>query len=404
MRVLFIANTFPSPDKMNAGAFNLRGVQNLLQRGVDVEVVHFRSWSPGRDSVTDYDVDGVRVTSVALPYYVKLSPRFIALNIALYKILFERIFRGRFLGKIDLIHSVGASHAGVISGFIAAKFGLPHIAQCIGTDVNVNLPQLSGYAGVRGWDKGVDHFVGNSGELRDNIHKLYPHKPATVIYRGVNLKEFQPAETTSSAEIMVTYLGGLSPKETKPFGIDQKGGVTLLNAWQLFKKKNPGSSAQLNFCGPNINEAAVTAIIGRHPSDININVIGHVDRKKVAALLQQSHIVILPSMFEGLPNVAMEAAASGAALIGTRVGGIPEVIKDGFNGYLVERRNAQQIADRLQDLVDSPERLRSFRKQGRQYMEEKFDSSQFADGYLSLYNEVISKYNERKGLPVYDHS
>lgn len=392
MRVLFIANTFPSPDKKNAGAFNLRGVQNLIKHGVNLKVVHFRSWSPGRKIITTYKMDDVEVTSVALPYYVKFSPRLIAANIWLYRVLFERIFRSRFMEATDLIHSVGAGHAGIIAGFIAKKYKIPHVAQCIGSDVNVILPEIHNFFGVKGWEDGVDIFIGNSRELRDNVKKIYPGKRAEVIYRGVNLKEFHPlGNNASNGHIDVTYLGGLSPKETKPFGIDQKGGVTLLKAWELFKHHQASDHIKLRFCGPNINKEVVGSILGKDPSSIQIEVLGHMDRKKVASLLQSSHIVILPSMFEGLPNVAMEAAASGAALIGSRVGGIPEVIAEGRNGYLVERRNPAQIADRLNELVNDLQKLENFRKESRRYMEEKFDSSQFAEGYISLYKELISK-------------
>ncbi len=394
MRVLFVANTFPSPDKLNTGAFNLRGVQNLLKAGVDVKVVHFRSWSPKKKVISHYPIDGVEVTAIALPYFVGLSPRLLSANLWLYRKMFDGIFKKYFLKNTDIIHSVGVGHAGIICGFIARKYGIPHVAQCIGSDVNIILPQIAKFAGVKGWNKGVDIFVGNSKELRDHIHKLYPSSRAEVIYRGVNLHEFHPVQEPKNGQknyITVTYLGGLSPKETKPFGMDQKGGITLLKAWEKFKQDNPASNASLQFCGPNVNSGIIASILQKDPSSIQVNVVGPMDRKKVASLLQQSQIVVLPSMFEGLPNVAMEAAASGAALVGTKVGGIPEVIMEGRNGYLIDRKDADQIADKLSQLINDQNILSSFQKESRRFMEERFDSRQFAEGYINIYKELTRK-------------
>jgi len=82
---------------------------------------------------------------------------------------------------------------------------------------------------------------------------------------------------------------------------------------------------------------------------------GWVDGKLKAELLAAADVYILPSYNEGLPVSILEAMAYGLPVISTPIGGIPEVVKEGVNGFLVEPGNTQQIADRIGKMINSPE-------------------------------------------------
>jgi glycosyltransferase involved in cell wall biosynthesis len=69
--------------------------------------------------------------------------------------------------------------------------------------------------------------------------------------------------------------------------------------------------------------------------------------EEVAAAMDDSWLVCLPSRSEGLPRVALEAAARGRAIVGGNRAGIPDVVEDGVNGFLVDPDHAQQLADAL---------------------------------------------------------
>lgn len=60
-----------------------------------------------------------------------------------------------------------------------------------------------------------------------------------------------------------------------------------------------------------------------------------------------SDVFVLPSLSEGFPVVSLEAMASGLPIVATKVGGLPEIVKDGENGFLVEPKSPEQIAERV---------------------------------------------------------
>jgi L-malate glycosyltransferase len=390
-KILFLVNAFPSPDNPHKSPFNFRALKSLVSAGVDIHAVHLRSWAPGRKSIDRYELEGVPITAVSLPFYVKLPARLTALNLWVYKKMFNRVLPK--LGEIDsinLIHSVGAGHAGVVGSSISKTYKIPQIVQCIGSDINLVIPSMKNYFGVKGWQQYVQCFPCNSIELANQVKSLYPTAATAVIYRGVNLKEFIPDESRRCKhQVVFTYIGGFTPKETKPFGLDQKGGITVLKAWKILKKANPAAEVKLKFGGPAVKKETVAALYDGDIEKDGIEVIGQVSKNDVCPLLQSSNVVLIPSMFEGLPNAAMEAAAAGAALIGSRVGGIPEVIREGETGFIVERKDENALADRMIKLANNKDLADQMGRDGRTYMESRFDNAQFALGYMNLYETIL---------------
>lgn len=98
---------------------------------------------------------------------------------------------------------------------------------------------------------------------------------------------------------------------------------------------------------------------------IPVEFTGAVPFHIVSELLVQADIFVLPSLSENLPNVVLEALQVGLPVIATRVGALPEIIKDGGNGYLVDPENAAQIADRLALLSSSQEIYRKMSEAAR---------------------------------------
>ena len=81
----------------------------------------------------------------------------------------------------------------------------------------------------------------------------------------------------------------------------------------------------------------------------------------------------------------------GKPVIGSRIGGIPEQIRDGIEGILFEPGNAQELANAMDALADSPEKARVMGLLGRARLSEKYALSKHMDTLLALYKELLSR-------------
>jgi glycosyltransferase involved in cell wall biosynthesis len=105
-------------------------------------------------------------------------------------------------------------------------------------------------------------------------------------------------------------------------------------------------------------------------------------------LVLEADIFALPSYNEGLPIALLEAMAAGMAIITTPVGGIPEVITDGDNGFLVAPGNISDLAEKLTILVNNQELRQKMGWRNRKIAEQGLDVKPYAARLVSLYETV----------------
>jgi L-malate glycosyltransferase len=119
----------------------------------------------------------------------------------------------------------------------------------------------------------------------------------------------------------------------------------------------------------------------------NVVFLGH--REDTNELLQALDIFVLPSLSEGIPMALLEAMAACRAIVATRVGGIPEIIDDGVEGFLVESMDVNNLAERCRQLIESPELARTMGEQGRKRVERDFSATTMADRVALVYKELL---------------
>jgi glycosyltransferase involved in cell wall biosynthesis len=108
----------------------------------------------------------------------------------------------------------------------------------------------------------------------------------------------------------------------------------------------------------------------------------------VTAYLFSADIFVMPSHFEGLSNSVLEAMACGIPVIVTRVTGNKELVKDGFNGLLVEPRNTEQLTEVLAYLIKNPDKGAALGRHARESVEANYDLSVIAERYITLYQNL----------------
>ena len=113
-------------------------------------------------------------------------------------------------------------------------------------------------------------------------------------------------------------------------------------------------------------------------------------RSDVLRIMAGFDIFTLPSLYEGFGIVLLEAMSLGKPVIGTRVGGIPEVIEDGVNGYLVEPRNPQQMAEKIMYLLKNEALRNQMGAKGKQRVRDRFNIPNMVKAVEDVYISTLN--------------
>jgi glycosyltransferase involved in cell wall biosynthesis len=119
-------------------------------------------------------------------------------------------------------------------------------------------------------------------------------------------------------------------------------------------------------------------------------------QEDVAPFYAAFDAVILPSGNEGTPVSAIEALAGGRPVVATRVGGVPDVIRDGVDGFLVEPGAVDDLADRLARLARDPKLRDRMGEHGRERVLERYSVDRMLDEIDLLYRSLL----DTKGISV----
>lgn len=161
----------------------------------------------------------------------------------------------------------------------------------------------------------------------------------------------------TNKNITVLYMGWLE---------EYKGVFDLIDAVRLLNER--GVDFKLKICGMGNSKEKMLKLIKDYQLDHIIEYIGWVTGDDKMKQFKKTDIFVLPSHREGMPNVLMEAMASGIPVVATRAGGVPELIEDGINGFLVDCGRADQLAAALEKVIYSSALRNTFSQKGRQFI------------------------------------
>jgi|WetSurMetagenome_2_1015567.scaffolds.fasta_scaffold07684_2 glycosyltransferase involved in cell wall biosynthesis len=100
-------------------------------------------------------------------------------------------------------------------------------------------------------------------------------------------------------------------------------------------------------------------------------------------------ILLHPATMEGLGIALLQAASAQVPLIGARAGGIPEIVHDGINGFLIEPGDTSAIVKSVLALLEDPDRRRRFGQAGRGIVESSFSIDAMVNSYIGIYSDII---------------
>jgi len=165
-----------------------------------------------------------------------------------------------------------------------------------------------------------------------------PSRKVHVIPYGVRLERFFPTGRPPADSFEVLFVGSVSLRKGIPY---------LLQAFAALKHPNK----RLTIVGA--PEPDMGDLLGKLPTE-NVRFVGMVPQAKVSDYMSRSHVMVLPSIEEGLALVQAQALACGCPVIATAATGSEDLYTDGIEGYIVEVGDAAALTDRMQRLADDP--------------------------------------------------
>jgi glycosyltransferase involved in cell wall biosynthesis len=364
VKVLVFTNLYPSQVEPTLGIYN-KSTFEALARYAEVRVVApIRAWArwkqPGLILNPVREREG-GVESVFPPYWsIPTAWSLHAAGMYLSMRPWIRELRRDF--PFDVIIGAWAYPDAVAASLLAREANVPLVTAVLGSDVN-EFPDLFGLRPqIRYGFQRAQRVLAVSRAIADRVVELgAPRERVLVQHNGVDGARFRirdRAEARKSVGIehdrpVIGYVGNIRPV---------KGSDVLIEAMDHLVKQLGNTEAELWIVGSGEIEAQVRARTTALGLDSRVRFLGRQPHEAIPRWMSAVDVFCLPSRNEGCPNVILEALASGKPVVASRVGGIPELLTDGENGYLVPAEDPAALAGALAKALGrtwDPEALRA---------------------------------------------
>jgi glycosyltransferase involved in cell wall biosynthesis len=243
---------------------------------------------------------------------------------------------------------------------------------------------------------GTTALIAVSPQVRDDLVALgvAPRERFVVIRLGIELDERVAPEQDGRAESR-RYLGIPGDR----FAVGWIGRMTAVKRTDdvlvAFKRlRDGGVDAVLCMVGDGPDRLQLEQ--RAHELGVARNTVFLGYQEDVAPLYAAFDALVLPSGNEGTPVSVIEALAAELPVVATRVGGVPDVVRDGEDGYLVEAGATDDLADRLAQLAGDPALRARMGKQGRERVLPRYAVERLVDDVDELYRSLLSAAGARK--------
>ena len=222
----------------------------------------------------------------------------------------------------------------------------------------------------------VAEFSIRKGGLKESKLSVIPN--AVEFDRFDNAVAINRAELEFSTAPLVLFVGRLDP---------QKAPFIVLEAFARLLQRHP--DWQLLFVGDGPLRAEMTAWVSRRELDHRIQIAGW--RPDVPELLKTADLLALPSLWEGMPNIVLEAMAAGLPVVVSRVEGTEELIRDGETGLLVAPGSIIELERQIEAILVDAELSNRLKNAAKQAVQTTFTMDRMVSAYEQLYLWLITE-------------
>ena len=155
--------------------------------------------------------------------------------------------------------------------------------------------------------------------------------------------------------------------------VEKKGLEFGVRGAAAFQAANPGLRLEYRIIGDGPLRGDLTRLAEQLGAAATVQLLGALPGAEVMRWMHESDIYLLPSLMEQAGYVLLEAQASGLPVVATRVGGVPEMVREGQSALLVEAGDVRATTDALQELLTRSDQWPAMGQEGRRHVEEHFD-------------------------------
>ncbi len=286
--------------------------------------------------------------------------------------------------KPDIV-SCHSSKAGLVGRLACASLRIPVIFTAHGWAFTDNVPQPH-----RTLYKIIEKLVGffsahiiTVSEF-DRVLALKHHiastKKITAIHNGMpDMPYVEPQNQGLDKAVRLIMVAR--------FGV-QKDHETLIRALGILKDLH----WTLDLVGGGDN-SKIVPLIDELGLDQKVRFLG--EQEDIATCLSHADVYCLISHWEGFPRSILEAMRAGLPVVASDVAGVKESVVEGETGYCIPHKNSDVLADKLKDLIESPETIKKMGHAGRKRFEEHFTFDKMANKTLTIYENILSKRTKK---------
>lgn len=369
MRVLMFTPRF-FPDPMAGGrATSVKNLaQALSEKGVNLDIISY--W---HGKIYTYTLSGqINVIKISAP---PSKNRFINYLIKLKNQFLEREKLSRITEAYDIIHVHGPTYGFAFPPFLNVwiykgwKKAVPnskivyHLHGSMSEEVARYISNYKSYVKNIIYDlKNINEIIVLYNKLKISLkYYLKQDQRINVVYNFIpdQFAKYDPSPEDYPAKFTVLYVGGR---------IKYKGYLDVIKIEKKIKDIDP--SIKFIKIGPYFK---------------------HVPYNEMPKMYLSSSILLFPSYREGLPYAVMEALAMRRPVVASDVGGIPEIIEDGVNGFLLKPGDIKGFIEKILYLKEKPNEVRRMGSLGRKHVLEKFSKDRVIPQILKIYKRLLTK-------------
>ena len=283
--------------------------------------------------------------------------------------------------KIDIIFIVGSSYFYEILPKIKKDFpNIKIIDQLYNTYGHIH--------NNRKYAQLIDINIVENKAIETCLLSKYAEKPQKVklIQNGTNLQYFTHDTSLFRPQIIpeekfiVTFLGRISEEKSPELFVEIATNF----------KDNERVHFIMGGQGPLFN--SIQKKIDKYGLAKKVTLVGLVDSRHY---LSYTNLLILPSTIDGRPNSVLESLSMGVPVIASAIGGLPEIIQDGYNGFLCQSGNVNDFVYRVNQLLDDEQLYLSMKKNARVYAVKNLDASVMHQNYLDTFRSLFKSGSDQ---------